>query len=215
MRFLKHIPQKLSEFGHSHTITDFFRPVLAFQMGDLSFEDSPIQAVDQMADQAPNHQDRRRRSVRLRRRALAHEAEPNRQESPASDTLTLSLVLQDQGRGDLKHWLLYVARENQPGLCYQVVGIPPLMQYWAPDKPVDIKATRSCWNMFELGTVTAAQAAMVEEIASQEPPALALDLDAGAESCQGWTVRVLGKLYDRGVVDATSMSFVRSMLEPA
>ena len=150
MPFLKHIPQHLQKFGP--IIADFFRPALDFQMADFSFEDSPIQVVDHAAAQALNHQDRPRRSVRLRRRALAQDAELNRQEYPASDTPTLSLVLQDQGRGDLKHWLLYVARENQPGRCYQVIGIPPVMRYWAPEKLVDIKATRSCWNIFELGT---------------------------------------------------------------
>ena len=137
-------------------------------------------------------------------------------EPTAGDTRILSLVLQDQGPTQPKHWLLYVALANEKesgGRCFQVTGNPLCMVYWAPDKLINIKKFKSYFDTVELTGVTKKEAAMVQEIASQERPPRARDWPSRTENCQGWTVRVLNKLNERGVVPQSKIRSVESMME--
>lgn len=170
---------------------------------------SPIQDKDEHQD----YQLQPRRSRRLHQNAMSEEARLSDSSPPTSDTLILSLVLQTQGPCQPKHWVLYVAPEGKPGKCYQVFGDGLTFQYCATEKPINIKATRTYWNLFELATITTDQAAMVSEIARQEPPPWARIWESRRENCQGWTVRVLEKLKEKKVVPASNIKMVRDLME--
>ncbi|KAJ5586983.1 uncharacterized protein N7459_002748 [Penicillium hispanicum] len=133
--------------------------------------------------------------------------------STAISPLYLSLVLEAQGPGEPFHWSLFVARENQSGLLYQVKGDAEYMVYEPSSGPIDIAGSEDFYAMYQLGTVSEEQALVVKEVAENEMPPRAPDRRSVRENCQGWAVRVIGKLVDRGIVSGRKLEMARSMLQ--
>lgn len=135
---------------------------------------------------------------------------------PPTDPLPLyiSLVHENQGPDEPLHWSLYVARESQPGVVYQVRGDAECMGYQHIKIPVDITSTESFGTLYQLATITEQQAMMVEQLANSESPPKAANRASVKENCQGWTIRVITKLVERGAVTAEKLQMTKSMMEP-
>ncbi|PYI29850.1 hypothetical protein BP00DRAFT_347763 [Aspergillus indologenus CBS 114.80] len=130
-----------------------------------------------------------------------------------SEALYLSLVHHKQGPGEPLHWSLFVARENQPGSVYQVKGDAEYMIYH-PTHLVDITTSASFLNLYQLAVVTEQQAMVVKQVADSELPPRAPNRQSVRENCQGWTVRVIAKLVERGIVPSAKLQMARSMMQP-
>ncbi|EFQ97357.1 hypothetical protein MGYG_00396 [Nannizzia gypsea CBS 118893] len=146
------------------------------------------------------------------------EYQPDNTPSPASQSqsqpLDLSLVHHRQGEGEPLHWALLVARENQPGMVYQVKGDAEYMTYTPSDLPIDITISESFLTMYHLAVVTTEQAAVVKEVAENEIPPQAPNRQSVTENCQGWTVRVVARLVEKGVVSNAKLQMAESMMQP-
>lgn len=55
---------------------------------------------------------------------------------------------------------------------------------------------------------------VVKEVADSEPPPRAPDRQSVKENCQGWAVRVIEKLVERGIVPNEKLQMASSMMEP-
>ncbi|WEW60772.1 hypothetical protein PRK78_006260 [Emydomyces testavorans] len=135
----------------------------------------------------------------------------------AEDTVTpfaqLSLVHQKQADGEPLHWSLFVARENEEGMVYQVKGDAECMNYKPSPYPINVVKSASFLNAYNLASLTEQQAMIVKEVAEREPPPSAVNRQAVVENCQGWTVRVIAKLVDRGIVQSAKLQMAKSMVE--
>jgi hypothetical protein len=139
--------------------------------------------------------------------------EPPSQLSPSS-SLYVSLVHQRQGPGEPSHWSLIVAPENKPGYVYQVKGDTENMRYQPSDTTINIMNSISFLNIYHLAPVTEEQGIIVRQVAEQEPPPRATNRHSVTENCQGWTVRVIAKLVESGMVPIAKLEMARSMLQP-
>ncbi|EEP82220.1 predicted protein [Uncinocarpus reesii 1704] len=128
--------------------------------------------------------------------------------------LQLSLVHHNQAPGEPIHWALYVARENDPGMVYEVNGDAECMAYTPSSDPVQILDSDTFQDIFLLANLTDGQAAVVRQLAEQEPPPRAASRKEVKENCQGWAVRVLARLAERGIVDTVKVDMARSMVQP-
>ncbi|KAN0071827.1 hypothetical protein V8E54_010423 [Elaphomyces granulatus] len=128
--------------------------------------------------------------------------------------LYLSLVHEKQGTGEPLHWYLFVARENQPGSVYQVKGDAEYMTYQPSNYLFNIADSESFLNLYQLAVVTEQQATMVKQVADSEAPPRAPNRQSVKENCQGWTVRVISKLVERGIVPSAKLQMARSMMQP-
>lgn len=128
--------------------------------------------------------------------------------------LYVSLAHEIQGPGEPLHWSLYVARESQPGVVYQVRGDAECMEYQHIKIPVDITSSESFGTLYQLAAITEEQAMIVEELANSESPPKAANRASVKENCQGWVIRILTKLVERGVVPAEKLQMAISMMEP-
>ncbi|EER38336.1 conserved hypothetical protein [Histoplasma capsulatum H143] len=128
--------------------------------------------------------------------------------------LRLLLIQENQADGEPQHWSLFVARENEPGPVYQVKGDAECMSYQPSPSPTNILQAVSFSNAYSLAVVTDEQALIVKQVAENEPPPRAVNRQAVVENCQGWTVRVIAKLVDRGIVDSAKLEMARSMVQP-
>jgi hypothetical protein len=132
---------------------------------------------------------------------------------PASSQLTLSLVLETQSFGEPDHWSLFVASEGRSGQVYQVKGDAEFMEYEHAEG-VDILTSESLKTAYTLCNLTQDQAERVAYYANTEPPPSAPDRASVRENCQGWTVRVLEKLAEEGIVTEDWLERVKDMVEP-
>lgn len=144
------------------------------------------------------------------------EYEPENSSLPPAQSLPLylSLIHQRQGPGEPLHWSLFVARENQPGSVYQVKGDAEYMIYQPPGRLIDITISASFLNLYQLAVVTEQQAMVVKQVADSELPPRAANRHSVKENCQGWTVRVITKLVERGIVPNAKLQMARSMMQP-
>ncbi|OJD11575.1 hypothetical protein AJ78_07677 [Emergomyces pasteurianus Ep9510] len=128
-------------------------------------------------------------------------------------SLRVALVQQSQAPDEPLHWSLFVAREGQAGWVYQVKGDAEFMQYQSSHIQIDITVSATFLNMYNLVTVTEQQATVVKAIAEQEPPPRVPSRQAVMKNCQGWTVRVIAKLVERGIVENSKLNMARSMVQ--
>ncbi|PIG89417.1 hypothetical protein AARAC_003835 [Aspergillus arachidicola] len=127
----------------------------------------------------------------------------------------LSLVHESQGPDEPLHWSLFVARENEPGWLYQVTGDAEHMIYEPSDDKVDITSSESFLTLYQLASVTEGQAMVVKSIADRETPRRAVNRREVKENCQGWVVRVIGRLVEEGIVSGSKLEMARAMMQPA
>lgn len=132
----------------------------------------------------------------------------------AEDPLYISLVREKQGEGEPNHWSIFVHRENQDGWLYQVTGDAECMQYAHSPEPVNILNSEAFLDIYNLATVGEEEVITLREIVDSEPPPRAESRALVTENCQGWAVRVISRLAERGVVQEKKLEMARSMLEP-
>ncbi|KAE8155163.1 hypothetical protein BDV25DRAFT_146628 [Aspergillus avenaceus] len=153
-----------------------------------------------------------------RRRGTEHWAKysPSSQSAPQhyDERPILSLVHERQEPGEPLHWSLFVARENEPGFVYQVTGDAEYMVYVPSLEPTDLTVSEAFLTLYELAPVTEEQRLIVEDIASKERPPSAANRRSVTENCQGWTVRVITRLVERGIVPDDKLEMAKSMLQP-
>lgn len=133
--------------------------------------------------------------------------------------LYLYLVQEEQGPGEPNHWALFLADENEPdyGYVYQVTGDAEDMIYEPSSEKVNVFDAGITSNVYTLAVVSEEQAKaalLVKHIAEQEPPPRARDKKSVTENCQGWTMRVVSKLVNEGIVMPQKLDMARSMLQP-
>ncbi|KAL3481426.1 hypothetical protein BJX99DRAFT_164597 [Aspergillus californicus] len=140
--------------------------------------------------------------------------DPSSLQPPQSQPLYLSLVQEKQGPGEPLHWSLFVARENQPGLVYMVTGDAEYMVHQHSTELIDITSSESFLTAYQLASVTEEQAMIVTQVANQETPPSAPNRQSVKENCQGWSVRVIARLVEMGIVPTAKLDMARSMLQP-
>ena len=143
-----------------------------------------------------------------------YQPQPAQVPPAAHSPLYVSLVFQIQGPGEPNHWSIFVHHEARPGWVYQVKGDVECMRYQPSPHPTNITNSASFLNLYHLNTVTEQQATIVQQIAASEHPPRAMNRAAVTENCQGWTLRVISKLVQRGIVPAEKLQMARSMLQP-
>ncbi|ORY09317.1 hypothetical protein BCR34DRAFT_374858 [Clohesyomyces aquaticus] len=127
---------------------------------------------------------------------------------------SLSLVLQKQAEGEPDHWSIFVAREGQVGEVYQVKGDAESMRYlYGPN--IDLVNSLSYKNSYILvQDLSATAQAWVKHYAESETPPSAPNRAAVTENCQGWTYRVLYKLYEKDIISQEKIAMIHGMIEP-
>ncbi|KAI1965381.1 hypothetical protein LOZ58_001228 [Ophidiomyces ophidiicola] len=80
--------------------------------------------------------------------------------------------------------------------------------------PVQILDSESLKDIYFIALVTEKQAAIVKQIADQEPPPRAARRKEEKENCQGWVIRVLSRLVEKGFVDRAKLEMAKSMEQP-
>ncbi|KAJ5622439.1 hypothetical protein N7528_005671 [Penicillium herquei] len=132
----------------------------------------------------------------------------------APSSMNISLVLEDQGEGEPRHWFLFIGRENEPCYVYQVKGDAEYMTYEPSEEPVDIANAEVCLDIYHLATVNEEKALSIRLVAESEPPPRAPNRRLVTENCQGWTMRVLFKLVEMRIVTPEKCEMARAMLQP-
>ncbi|KAJ5708464.1 hypothetical protein N7488_008265 [Penicillium malachiteum] len=132
----------------------------------------------------------------------------------APPSMNLSLVLEDQGEGEPRHWFLFVGRENEPGYVYQVKGDAEYMTYEPSEEPVDIANAEVRLDTYHLATVNEEKALSIRLVAESEPPPRAPSRRSVTENCQGWTMRVLSRLVEIRILTSEKYKMARAMLQP-
>lgn len=74
------------------------------------------------------------------------------------------------------------------------------MIYQPPGCLIDITISASFLNLYQLTVVTEQQAMVVKQVIDSELPPCAANQHSVKENCQGWTVHVITKLVERGIV---------------
>ncbi|PLN74732.1 hypothetical protein BDW42DRAFT_189637 [Aspergillus taichungensis] len=115
--------------------------------------------------------------------------------------LMLSLVHEAQGEGEPNHWYLFVAEENERGFVYQVKGDAECMRYEPSGRKVNVLHSASFLTSYTLATIT------------DERPPRANSRREVTENCQGWTVRMIARLVDIGIVPTEKLEMAKSMVE--
>lgn len=75
------------------------------------------------------------------------------------------------------------------------------------------------WNqihsdIYSIANLSDADAEIVREAAEHDPPPRAASRKEVRENCQSWSVRVLARLAEKGIVDVTKVEMARSMMQP-
>jgi len=136
--------------------------------------------------------------------------ELNREES---QPLLLMLVILNQAEGEPTHWSLFVAAEGQPGSVYQVTGDATQMHYAFEEKS-NIVTSESYNRSYVVAQLGEDGEDLVRSCAENEPPPHAVNRASVKENCQGWTVRVMERLQEAGIVAESWVTLARGMLEP-
>ncbi|GES60472.1 hypothetical protein ATEIFO6365_0002098300 [Aspergillus terreus] len=116
----------------------------------------------------------------------------------ADDPLYISLVREKHGEGEPNHWSFFVHREKQDGWLYQVTGDAECMQYAHSPESVNIVNSEAFLDIYHRRLL----------------PPRAESRALVTENCQGWVVRVISRLVERGIVQEQKLEMARSMLEP-
>ena len=129
--------------------------------------------------------------------------------------IPIMIVREDQATNERDHWSLFAAHgEGQSvGTMYQVTGDATLMTYQKLTN-VNIMIAPGFKDAFELANLTKQQADLLDELAADETPPQAPDEKTVTETCQGWTVRLIQKLVDRGLVDQAKIDHVKALQQP-
>jgi hypothetical protein len=134
--------------------------------------------------------------------------------SPPPENPSLSLVLQGQSEGEPDHWCIFVTREGQRGEAYQVKGDAENMRYTHASNTDLVNSTSYKDSYILAQDLSANDQAWVRYYANSETPPSAPNRAAVTENCQGWTYRVLYKLFEKGIISHDKITMVYGMIEP-
>lgn len=128
----------------------------------------------------------------------------------------LALIRHNQADGEPFHWSLFVYQEGKQdkGNVFQVTGDATSMSYAHSDQGVDEFASESFRDHFQLAELDARQVAMVRQSVSSESPPSAPSRREVHENCQGWTLRVVRRLVDQGLVGERWLLSLDSLRQP-
>jgi hypothetical protein len=127
--------------------------------------------------------------------------------------LQLMLVREHQAPGEPHHWSLCLAYEGQAGMVYQVKGDALAMSYDHASNVNPLESV-SFKDSYIIARPTAEQAARVGYWVNQEVPPRAPNQAAVQENCQGWTIRVMRRLVQEGVVAQSWLNSAENLKEP-
>lgn len=123
----------------------------------------------------------------------------------------LWLVLHAQAEGEPNHWSLFIGPEGQPGSQYQVTGDATFQEHkFAQD--VNIWTYTDYLTSYSLTELDDDD--VVKQAAEAETPPRAKNRAEVKEHCQGWTVRVLKRLCEEGIVGEAAVNLAEELLEP-
>ena len=133
---------------------------------------------------------------------------------PTDNTpMELKLVREEQTTGEPYHWSLFLAREGQPGVVFQVTGDAVAMHYTHANDSDDLNS-QSYKDSYIIARPTEHQVARVRYWATYEPVPKAPNQGAVTENCQGWTIRVIRRLVAEGIVRQEWVNTAVSLQQP-
>ena len=148
-----------------------------------------------------------------RRVGTAERMEADSFPSTGPSPLELKLVRQEQSPGEPLHWSLFLAGEGQLGTVFQVRGDAVTMHY-THIHDTDVLRSHSYKDSYIIARPTEQQAARVRHWATHEVPPSAPNQAAVSENCQGWSIRVMRRLVEEGIVQLSWVDTAVSLQEP-
>ena len=127
--------------------------------------------------------------------------------------MELKLVRQQQITGEPDHWSLFLAREGQPGVVFQVKG-DALTMHYAHANNINVLSSQSYKDSYIIAKPTEHQAARIRYWATHEAAPRAPNQAAIRENCQGWTIRVIRRLVTEGIVQQKWVNTAVSLQQP-
>lgn len=134
-----------------------------------------------------------------------------------SPTKQLCLCLQRQAPGEPMHWCLCAcaaASGQTVGRVWQVTGDATFMIYQAIEEADVIRAPDHHTHYALADGLTATEEDLVDRVAHDESPPYALDRRSVRENCQHWTMRVIRRLAEQGLVDQRKVDAMERLVEP-
>jgi hypothetical protein len=126
--------------------------------------------------------------------------------------LSLMLVLQKQAEGEPFHWSLFVAPEGKRGNVYQVKGDATFMRHDFVQN-ARLLSSASYHTSYVLAQLEDGEEATVRWYAEREAAPRAENRASVMENCQGWTIRVLKRLREAGIVNEEWVTFAEGIKE--
>lgn len=119
-------------------------------------------------------------------------------------TRYLSVIAEHQAENEPKHWSLFSHVPNAmgtgPGQVWQVTGDAEFMHFEHAAGVDQMSSPTFAWHQFLSQDLSDGQLARVDEIVRAEKPPSAPNRAAVKEHCQGWTVRVVRRMVEEGIV---------------
>jgi hypothetical protein len=140
--------------------------------------------------------------------------------TPASEPPTryLSVVAEHQAENEPKHWFLFLHVPNAlgtgPGQVWQVTGDAELMRFEQAAGVDRMSSPDFAWHQVLSKNLTDEELDRVDEIAKGEKPPSAPNRAAVTEHCQGWSVRVVKRLVEEGVVEGRLVGVLEGCMDP-
>lgn len=133
---------------------------------------------------------------------------------PSAEALPmeLQLVREKQTPGEPNHWQFFLAREGQPGTIFEVRGDATAM-YYNHIEDVNALVSDGYRDSYIIAQPTEQQTTRVRYWATHEVPPSAPNQAAVEENCQGWAIRVIGRLVREGIVEQKWQDFAVSIQE--
>lgn len=149
---------------------------------------------------------------------------------PESKEMKLSLIQFTQLPQEPLHWALFLGIEGCPGELFQVTGDAECMHYEhvefgsgaGLESGVDVTTLEGFLTAYTLASFPMPSqkddgneaVKAVKEIVWNEPAPRAASRKDVKENCQGWAVRVLQRLMERGLVEERKVSMVKGLMRP-
>ncbi|KAF2647159.1 hypothetical protein K491DRAFT_699815 [Lophiostoma macrostomum CBS 122681] len=96
---------------------------------------------------------------------------------------------------------------------FEVRGDPEGMHHNFETRITPVELLDDVHSIFELATLSRSAMQVVEEVANEQKAPWAENRREARENCQGWCVRVVKKLVDRGVVKGQKVAMLEGMIE--
>ncbi|KAK4235712.1 hypothetical protein C8A03DRAFT_46201 [Achaetomium macrosporum] len=139
------------------------------------------------------------------------------QTTPESRPRYLTVVAEHQAEGEAKHWSLFAHHPNDMGTgagrVWQVTGDAELMRFNHAEGVDKMGSPDLAWFQVLNNELSEEQFKRVDMIASEEKAPSAPNRAAVTENCQGWVLRVLGRLVKEGIVEERMVGILRGYMD--